>query len=167
MQLEPLDPNGNAWNERVLASLGAYMISYPEGSGPVVDPEIDLSGYVAAAAAWVKSSLIVVAQQKQAALAAAGITVSTSQGDVRASTDTASLTLLQGAFTVAQAHAEQSFQWVQDNGVAVTLSSADISAIFSAVVTHLQATFATLASVIASINDGDVTTADEVSIAFD
>jgi hypothetical protein len=91
------------------------------------------------------------------------VNVGTAQApvNVEASTDPASLVLLQGAYTIAQANNAASFNWVAASGP-VTLTSAQISTIFTTVTTFVQATFTTLAAVIAAINAGAITTTAQV-----
>ena len=104
------------------------------------------------AGAYTPAQLAAYAQTKQATVAGGGISVSVGGGvNVECSTDPASLVLLQGAYTLAQANSGATFQWVQLNGVAVTLTAAQIETIFTAVTTFLQATFTTLAGVLAGI----------------
>jgi hypothetical protein len=109
--------------------------------------------------------LIAYATSKQQKIAVGGISVSvgTAQApiNVEASTDPASLVLLQGAFTMAQANANATFNWVASSGP-ITLTAAQITTIFAAVTAFLQSTFTTLAAVIAAINAGTITTTVQV-----
>ena len=77
---------------------------------------------------------------------------------VEASTDTLSLILLQGAAAIAAANSAATFEWVQSNGAAVTLTATQVTTIFTAVSAFIQATFTTLAGVLAAITSGAVTT---------
>lgn len=135
-----------------------------------IDSEADLVAALAAKGlvAQIPAGLLIYAQQKQAAVVAGGLTVNVGTGgapaNVECSTDPASLTLLQGAYSVAQADSGASFAWVQANGVPVTLTAAQITTIFNAVTAFVQATFTTLAGVIAGItaNPATVTTRAQV-----
>jgi len=118
--------------------------------------------------AQIPAALGAYAQQKQAALAAGGVSVNVGAPsapiNVEASTDPTSLILLQGAYTLAQANSQAAFSWVQENGTAVTLTSAQIATVFNAVTAFMQATFTTLAGVLAGIaaNPPTVTTRAQV-----
>lgn len=107
-------------------------------------------------------NLPVYAAAKQAKIASGGISVNVgtqqSPQNVEASTDGASLVLLQGAYSLAQANANQTFQWVQPNGVPLTLTAAQIITIFNAVTVFIQDTFNTLAGVMSAIQGGTITT---------
>lgn len=109
------------------------------------------------------------AASKQSAIAAGGISVNVAPSGspqmVEASTDVASLVLLQGALAIAQSSPWTSFSWVESTGVAVTLNATQIETIFVAVSTFLQATFAALAAVLASIGSGAIATTTQVDQA--
>jgi hypothetical protein len=109
-------------------------------------------------AALTKPALLSYASAKQKQIMNGGISVN----GVEASTDPASLVLLQGATTVATANNAATFQWVQNSGVAVTMTAAQMTAMFTAVTTFIQGTFTTLAAVLAAINAGTVTTTAQV-----
>lgn len=114
----------------------------------------------------VKWTLLPYAKVKHQTIMGGGISVNVgtagAPNNVEASTDPASLVLLQGAYSMATANAGASFQWVQPTGVSVTLTSAQMITIFNAVTAFLQATFNTLAAVIAAIGAGTVTTTAQV-----
>jgi hypothetical protein len=111
-----------------------------------------------------KADLINYASMVQRFISGGGINVNvgTAQApvNVEASTDPASLVLLQGAYTVA-ANPGSTFNWVTSSGP-VTLTAAQITTIFNAVTTFVQSTFTTLAAVIAAIEAGTITTMAQV-----
>jgi hypothetical protein len=106
------------------------------------------------------------ANTKQGLIMNGGISVNVGTNaapqNIEASTDAASLILLQGAYTIAASNAAATFQWVS-NGVAVTLTAAQMIAILNAVTTFLQQTFSTLAGVLFAINAGTITTQAQVN----
>ncbi len=102
--------------------------------------------------------LIAYAQLKQDVLAIGGISV----GGVKCSTDAYSLTLLQGANSLALASPSMTFQWVQSDGTLTTLTAAQINTMFIAVSSFLQDTFMACAAVIALINSSTYTTTAQV-----
>ena len=112
-----------------------------------------------------KVDLISYATMAQRFISAGGISVNvgTAQAPIlaEASTDPASLVLLQGAYSMA-ANPNASFQWVQSSGAPMTLTSAQIITIFTTVAAFLQSTFTTLAAVIAAISAGAITTTAQV-----
>jgi hypothetical protein len=112
------------------------------------------------------TGLAAYANAKQNTIASGGISVSvgtsTAPQSVEASTSTANLILLQGAAALAQANSSATFQWVQSNGVAITLTATQVLTILSAVQTFLQQTFTTLAGVLAAITAGTITTQAQV-----
>lgn len=113
-----------------------------------------------------KSMLLGYAQAKQSLIMHGGISVNVGSGgspqNVEASTDATSLTLLQGAYALAQANGAASFQWVQSNGAAVTLTAAQIITIFNAVTAFVQSTFTQLAAVVAAIAAGSIASTAQV-----
>jgi hypothetical protein len=113
------------------------------------------------------AELIAYAAAVQRGIAAGGISVnvgsSGSPQDVEASTDVASLVLLQGAVAIAAASPSTTFQWVPPSGAPVTLTAAQINTIFAAVSAFIQSTFVTLAAVINAINAGSITTQAEIA----
>lgn len=117
-------------------------------------------------AGLVKSQLLAHAAAKQKTITSGGISVnvgtSGSPINVEAQTDTASLIMLQGAFTIAAANNAASFNWVQDTGASVTLTASQMTTIFNAVTAFIQSTFNTLSAVLAAINAGTVTTTAQV-----
>ncbi len=114
------------------------------------------------------AQLAAYAQFKQSMIAGGGISVNVAASGspqmVEASTDTQSLILLQGAASIAEANSSATFQWVQSNGTAVTLTAAQITTIFTAVSTFLQATFTTLAGVLAAINASPATITTQAQV---
>jgi hypothetical protein len=104
------------------------------------------------------AQLLTYAQQKQATIAAGGISI----GGVECSTDTASLVLLQGAATVAAANPSQTFNWVPTKGAPVVLTATQVISIFSNVSAFLQETFTALASAITGINSGNITALGQI-----
>ncbi len=123
---------------------------------PPHDPRLDTRSY--AAPTLNQAQLVTYAQNKQAMLSVGGITV----GGVMCGTDTSSLVLLEGVYTIATADPSATFQWVEDNGVTTMLTAAQGIAIFDAVHAFIQATFTACAAVIALINNGTYTTTAQV-----
>lgn len=80
---------------------------------------------------------------------------------VEASTDSLSLSWLNGANTIANQNGSASFTWVESNLTTVTLTSAQVITIFNAVHTFLQSVQTTLGQVLAAIG-GTVTTQAQV-----
>jgi hypothetical protein len=112
------------------------------------------------------TGLAAYANAKQNTIANGGISVNVgttaAPQNVEASTNTANLILLQGAASLAQANSSATFQWVQSNGVAITLTATQVPTILSAVQTFLQETFTTLAGVLAAVTAGTITTRAQV-----
>jgi hypothetical protein len=125
-----------------------------------------LAGVCPGLVAQFPAGLIAYAQSKQQAIAAGGVTVNVgavgSPLNVEASTDTASLIMLQGAASLAQIAPTQTFTWVQNNGATVSLTAAQVTQIFGAVATFVQSTFLALSQVVAAINAGTITTRAQV-----
>jgi hypothetical protein len=115
---------------------------------------------------YTSAQLAAYAQYKQGQIMGGGISVnvgtSAAPQNVEASTSTTSLILLQGAASIAQTNSAATFQWVESTGVSVTLTAAQMLTIFSAVTTFMQATFNVLASVLAAITAGTITTKAQV-----
>jgi hypothetical protein len=124
------------------------------GTPPVQGP--DTRPYIAPALNT--TQLIAYAQNKQAMIAAGGITVS----GVMCGTDTASLALLEGVYTLATADGSATFQWVEGNGIVTTLTASQVIAIFSTVHAFIQSTFTACAAVIVNINNSTYTTTAQV-----
>jgi hypothetical protein len=154
----------------VQISDATYVAWLAAGGHPTrIDTEASLIAVLAQQAPSVvvqtPAGLATYAAAKQAAIMAGGISVNvggTNAEMVDASTDTMSLVLLQGAVSIAQAKPGATFPWVQDNGVAVTLTAAQVLVIFATVSAFLQATFAALAGVLAAISAGTITTKAQV-----
>jgi hypothetical protein len=110
--------------------------------------------------------LMAYAQAKQAKIAASGTSanIGTAQSPnmVQASTDTASLILLQGAYTMAGLNASATFNWAQSNGVGITLTAPQVQTIFNTVTAFIQSTFSTLSGVLNAIRAGTITTQAQV-----
>jgi len=106
--------------------------------------------------------LISTANDIQQGVAGGGITVnvgtSSAPVNVKAATDSASLTLLLGAHSMALANSSATFTWVQSDGTTQNLTAAQITAIFIAVNQFIQSTFTSLSKVISAINAGTITT---------
>jgi hypothetical protein len=95
----------------------------------------------------------------------AGITVTGITHDgLAVATDDRAKTLLYGAAQTMTASAKMTF--VAD-GVAYELTGSEVKALAKAINAHVQATFAALASVLAAIEAGTVTTEAAVAAAFD
>jgi hypothetical protein len=110
-----------------------------------------------------KPQLLAYANQKQTAIMTGGTTVALAGGiSVKCTTDPDSFTLLQGATTIAQGNANATFNWVPSTGTPITLTSAQMIAMFTAVSTFVQSTFTQLAAVINAINAGTITTTAQV-----
>jgi len=109
------------------------------------------------------AQLIAYASQKQSTIMGGGISVSIASGvSVECSTDATSLVLLQGAATIAESSPSTTFNWVPKTGSPAVLTAAQITTMFTAVSAFLQATFTTLAGVIAAINAGTISTTAQV-----
>jgi hypothetical protein len=65
---------------------------------------------------------------------------------------------------LAQSSPPSSFTWVTSSGTVVVLNAAQLQMIFAAAAAFIQATFATLAGVIAGINAGSITTQSAVDV---
>ncbi len=104
------------------------------------------------------TQLIAYTQLKQNILMSGGITV----GGVACGTDTASLALLEGLYTLATADGSATFQWVEDDGATIVLTAAQGITIFQAVHAFIQSTFTACAAVIANINSNTYTTIAQV-----
>jgi hypothetical protein len=115
---------------------------------------------------YTPAQLAAYAQYKQGVIMGGGISVNVgttaATQNVEASTSTASLVLLQGAAAMAQASSSATFQWVESTGVTVTLTAAQVLTILTAVTTFMQSTFSVLASVLAAITAGTITTKAQV-----
>jgi hypothetical protein len=124
------------------------------------------AAFTAAYAQQQTAAVIAYAAAKQQTIAAGGIKVNVGATqapvNVEASTDSTSLVLLQGAYSLGLSAPATTFSWVQKSGVPVTLTAAQITTMFNAVTTFMQATFTTLAAVIAAIEAGGVTTTAQV-----
>jgi hypothetical protein len=119
------------------------------------------TGFTAPAAT--SAQLIAYASAKQARIMDGGTLISIGSGaSVECSTDPASLVLLQGAAWIAAASPSQTFSWVPSTGSPVTLTAAQITAMFAGVSAFIQSTFTTLAGVIAAITAGTITTTAQV-----
>jgi hypothetical protein len=108
------------------------------------------------------NELMAGANQIQQQIASGGITVNvgTSQApvNVKAATDPASLTLLLGAYSMAQANSGATFTWVQSDGTTQNLTATQITTIFNDVNQFIQSTFTSLSDVITAIKAGTITT---------
>lgn len=129
----------------------------------IIDTETNLIGMLATQAPGVviqsTAGLLAYAASKQGAIAGGGITVNIGGSKtVKASTDVASLVLLQGAVAIASANGSATFNWVPSVGAPLTLTAAQVITIFGAVSAFIQSTFTTLAGVVAAINAGTITT---------
>lgn len=106
------------------------------------------------------------ANQIQQRIANGGITVNVGTVsvpvNVKAATDLASLTLLLGAYSMAQANSGATFTWVQSDGTAQDLTSGQVTTIFNAVNQFIQSAFTSLSKVITAIKAGTITTPTEV-----
>jgi hypothetical protein len=128
-----------------------------------IDTEANMIAVLAtqapAAVVQSKAGLLAYAAAKQGSIAGGGLSVNIGGSQtVEASTDVASLILLQGAVSIATANSGQTFAWVPSTGSPVTLTAAQVITIFGAVSAFIQSTFTTLAGVISAINAGTITT---------
>lgn len=141
----------------VLKRNGGVMLPWISGAPSFVQP---------APGTYSKGQLIAYANAKQSALSASGTSVNVGTTDtpqmIHADTDPGSLALLSGAATVAGVNPSQTFHWVPANDQPITLTAAQITALFIAVSAFIQSTFSALASVIAAINSGTITALDQV-----
>lgn len=164
MQLNALDPTGKPWNEAALHVLGASTIRC-EPDGPVVDPEIDLSGYAAAVATLLRSSLVAYAEEKQQAIAQGGFTVNANASgealNIHVATDPTYANYLSSAVQLAQLMAsgalpQSSINWVQGTGT-VALTPQQTILVGVSVAALVQQSFTTLGQIIAAIAAGTIT----------
>jgi hypothetical protein len=103
------------------------------------------------------------ANAKQSAIMNGGISVTVASGvSVECSTTPAAIGLLQGAATIAASSPSTTFNWVPSTGTPITLTAAQITAMFTGVSAFIQSTFTTLAGVINAINAGTITTKAQV-----
>jgi hypothetical protein len=115
-----------------------------------------------------QADLVLYAERKQAMVAQRGITVNvgTQQAPhvVRASTDSTSIGYLNGA--ARQSLADPNFQatWTDTTG-SVTLTAAQILNVDAAVTAYIQASFATLGTVLAAIDAGTITIVAQIDAA--
>jgi hypothetical protein len=151
----------------VAVSDATYVAWLAAGNSPSrIASEAELSAVLAKAAPGVvvgsPAGLAAYAAAKQSVIMTGGISVNIAASGapqmVEASTDPASLVLLQGAVSIAQANPAATFQWVPSTGAPVTLTATQINTIFGAVSTFLQETFTTLAEVLTAIGVGSITT---------
>lgn len=147
MKLAALAPDGSAWNEAALHSLGADCISW-EADGPVVAPDLDLSGYAASAGAASKTALLAYAAAARYAKEIAGLTVA----GVAVATDRVSQAQITGAWATVQANPGAVIQWKAADGSWSSLNASQITALANAISAHVQACFAAEATLDAAIN---------------
>ena len=111
------------------------------------------------------AQLIAYAGAKQQRIATGGTQVnigaSAAPQMVEASTDALSLAWLNGAAALASGNAAATFSWSTSGG-SVTLTSAQVLTIYSAVQSFIQASFATLGAVVNAINAGTITTTAQI-----
>lgn len=112
-----------------------------------------------------RAQLLAYANAKQQKIAAGGtqVNIGTSAAPqmVEASTDALSLAWLNGAAALASGNAAATFSWSTSAG-AITLTSAQVLTIYSAVQSFIQATFATGGPVVNAINAGTITTTAQI-----
>ncbi len=112
-----------------------------------------------------QAGLLAYASAKQLAIATGSITVnigtSGAPQSVKAAMDALSLAWLNGAAALASGNAAASFTWSQPTG-AVTLTSAQVLAIYAAVQTFIQSTFATLGPLLTAIAAGTIATTAQI-----
>jgi hypothetical protein len=87
-------------------------------------------------------------------------------GGVPISTDDRSKIMIMGARVAAAADAEWTTVWHGSDGQTYPINATQMIAISDAVEAHVNATFATFASVKADIDAGDITTLAEIDAAF-
>lgn len=108
------------------------------------------------------------AQKKQQQVASAGITVNVgtvaSPVNVKVSTDTASLVLLEGAARRASSDPSFSTKWVQEDGTSIDLNAAQVLIVDDVVTTFLQQTFSTLSAVISAISDHTIGSKESIDM---
>lgn len=153
-------------SEYVPISDAAYVAFLAGGDGPTrIDTEANLIAVLAAQApdSVVPSSagLAHYAASKQDAIMSSGITVDVGS-PVQVGTGVLGLALLQGALSLAQSDPAKVFTWVQDSGVPVSLTAAQIQTIFAAVTTYIQSSFTTLGGILQAIGSGAITTKAQV-----
>ena len=113
----------------------------------------------------VKDGLLAYANEKQTAVMYGGTTVNVGTTaapvNIMASTDAASLVLLQGAYTMAAANVNATFNWVTTTGP-TTLTAAQITTLFNTVTTFMQNSFNVLTTALSGINGGTITTIAQI-----
>jgi len=87
-------------------------------------------------------------------------------GGIPVATDDRSKSMIIGARLAADADPAWSTMWVGADGVVYPIDAAAIVAISDAVQAHVNACFTLYAAVKAGIDDGDVTSAEQIDTAF-
>lgn len=147
----------------VLHALGANMVEEQRDeagilTGYKVTPSIDLAGYDAALAAARKAGLIAYASSVRWQREVGGIIVA----DVPVATDDRSKMMIIGARVAAMADPAWSTIWHGADGDTYPVDAAAMVAISDAVHAHVNASFATFASIKAAIESGEVSTEAEI-----
>lgn len=109
-----------------------------------------------------KPALVAYAADKRWQTEVGGIVI----GGVPVSTDDRSKIMIMGARVAAAADAGWATVWHGADGQTYPLNATQMVAISNAVEAHVNATFATFASVKADIDEGDITTLAEIDAAF-
>lgn len=151
----------------VLHALGATMVEEQRDEADIltgykVSPAIDLAGYQAALVALRKAGLISYASSARWQREVGGIVVA----GVPVATDDRSKTMIIGARVAAMADPAWSTIWRGADGDTYPVDAAAMVAISDAVQAHVNAGFATFATVKTAIEAGEVTTREQVAAAF-
>jgi hypothetical protein len=146
--------DANTYGDRTtLHALGAvtvFDVCDPETGALVAYdllPDVDLSGYVAKAAALAVANLVAYAAAKRYAVETGGIVVA----GVKVATDRDSQAMIGNAFAYIQASNATSVRFKAASGW-VTLSADQVKALALAIGAHVQAAFATEDDLDAAIN---------------
>lgn len=145
----------------VVAANPAYVAWLAAGNAPRRVASIDELRAIFASE-YPAGMLETYAAAKRYAVETGGITVN----GMAVATDDRSKQMLMGARIAADADASFTTSWVGADGAVVPLTAAQIIALSNAVLAHVNACFATFASVKAGINAGTFTTISAIDAAF-
>lgn len=148
----------------VLIALGANRVSevrdeHGDLTGYDVYPDVDLSGYAAAAGTVAKAKLKAFAAEKRWRKETSGTVVA---GTPIPTDDRAKVLLMGAALSMTDG---ATAQFVVGN-VAATLTGAQFKALYAGLVAHVQSCFDTQTTVLAAIDAGTITTIEQVEAAF-
>lgn len=160
--------DGPDWDAEALHDIGAISIfDLRDDDGRLVGFEVfpddvDVVGYDAALTARKLRRLRAYAAAKRYDVETGGIVVA----GIPVATDRNSQHLISGAFALSSADNTLPIRFKGADGAFRTLGSGGIQVIALAVAGHVQACFAAEASVLSSIEAGDITSAVQIDVAF-